>query len=137
MSTLDARQLNELANSFLAFAQAVGDYRYENTLTPAENRELSDLQWTLLNYSDDLFTTSAVLVMNDVADSLATIDEITKDINKTYRKLRNIQKAINVAGAAVTLGAALFSKNPQAVGKAIGGLVKTWKEKEDEEEEEA
>lgn len=128
MPKLTSQQLNELGNCFLAFAQAVGNYRMENnqTLSFSQNQKIKDFHWTLLNYADDLFTTSARLVMEEVQTSLDTIREVTTQINSTYQNLKKVQKAINVAAAGVTLGAAIFSQNPQAIADAIFELVNTW-----------
>lgn len=130
MATITSQQLTALGDNFLAFAQAVGNYRMENRalLSDDENQQVRSMQRTLLNYADDLFTTSAILVMDETEDTLDKINEVTTDINKTYHKLQNVQKAINVAGAGVTLGAAIFSKNPQAIAGAVKGLVHSWKE---------
>lgn len=129
MAKLTSQQANELANAFLAIAQVVGDYRYDNfdTLSKQQNQKIRDLHWSILNYSDDLYTLSATLVMDDVQASLATVAEVTGEMKATYKTLKNIQKAIDVAASAVTLGASILSKNPQAIGDAIGGLVKAWK----------
>jgi hypothetical protein len=129
MAQLTAEQVNALANDFLAVAQAIGDYRYQHfyTLTSEQQQKIRDLHWTILNYADDLYTQSAVLVMNNVQASLEKIDAVTGEIKKSYQKLKNIQKAIDVATAAATLGAALMSKSPQAVAKALEELEASWK----------
>ena len=129
MASLTAKQLTELANDFLGMAQAVGDYRYQHytTITKTQNKQLSDLHWNLLNYADDLFTQSAIFVMEDAEDALAKIKSISQDMTVTYKQLAKVQKAIDVASAATTLGAAIFSKNPIAIIGAIDGLVSAWK----------
>ncbi|HWJ28436.1 MAG TPA: hypothetical protein VNS32_17955 [Flavisolibacter sp.] len=132
MSQLTSQQLSQLGDNFLVFAQAVGNYRIENsgTLTKAQNQQIKDFHWTLLNYADDLFTTSAKVIVNDVQSSLDTIKNVTSQINQTYHNLTKVQKAINVAAAGVTLGAAIFSKNPQAIGDAISELLDAWNAKD-------
>lgn len=120
-------QLTALGHSYLACAQAVGNYRYTKKLSKELNNRLSNLQWTLLNYSDDFYTSSASLLMNDVRKSLVLIKQITKDINESYHRIRNVQKAIDVATSAITLAAALFSKNLVAIDHALAEFVKEWK----------
>ncbi len=128
MAQLTAEQANALANDFLAMAQAIGDYRYNyfNTLTDDQKQRIKDLHWTLLNYADDLYTQSAILVMNNVKDALTQITTISTEIRKSYQALQNVQKAIDVATAAATLGAAFMSKSPQAVAKALQELEDSW-----------
>ncbi|TAI48124.1 hypothetical protein [Flagellimonas allohymeniacidonis] len=128
MARLTSKQINELANTFLTLAQSIGDYRMNNfdTLTKAQNRKLRESHRRILNYSDDFYTISATLVMNDVEDSLARIAKITEEITKTYKSLQNVQKAINIAASVVTVGASIFSKSPLAILDALGKLEKTW-----------
>lgn len=129
MATLTAKQITELANDFLGMAQAVGDYRYQNygKLTKAQNKQLSDLHWTLLNYSEDLFTQSAIFVLDDADGSLGQIKDISRQMAETYKQLVKIQQVIDISAAAATLGAAIFSKNPVAIASAVQALVKSIK----------
>ena len=121
---LTSEQLTGLGHNFLACAQAVGNYRYTRKISKELNKSLSDLHWTLLNYSDDFYTASATIFMNDAKKSLQLIRQITKDINETYHRIRDVQKAIDIATAAITLAAALFSKNLIAVDEALSDLIK-------------
>jgi hypothetical protein len=129
MGNLTSKQAGILANDFLGMAQSVGEYRYQHfgKLTQKQDQTIKDLHWSILNYSDDLFTLAATLVMNDVETSLKKIEDVTTDIKNSYHHLKEVQKAIEVAAAAVTLGASIISKNPQAITDAIVGLINTWK----------
>ena len=127
MEKLTAKQANELANNFLGLAQAIGDYRYQNSLPKQQNQKIKDLHWSVLNCADDLYTLSATLVMDDVEQSLLAIATITKELQADYKKLQDVQNAINVAASIVTLGASLFSKNPQAIKESLSNLVSLWK----------
>ena len=131
MAKLNAQQASILANNFLGLGQAIGDYRYENwtTLSKADNQNLGGLQWSILNYGEDVLALSTVLVMNDVADSLSRVDNITTQIKSTIQNLKNVQKVISVVPAIGTFGAAVISKNPQAIGTSLDGLFDAWKQK--------
>jgi archaellum component FlaC len=124
MTKLTSKQINEVANNFLALAQTIGDFRYMNydTLTKTQNKNLRESHKRTLNYSDDLYTISASLVMDDVHNSLAKLESITKKIKKLYKSLEDIHKIINVATSVVTLGASIFSLNPQAISESISKL---------------
>ncbi len=124
MARLTSKQVNTLANQFLALAQSIGDYRYTNydTLTKVQNRKLREAHKRTLDHSDALYTVSATLVMKDVEETLAEIESITLQINSTYKTLENVQKVINIATGVVTLGASIFSLNPQAIITALGKL---------------
>jgi hypothetical protein len=125
---LTAKQANDLGKDFLALAQAIGDFRYDNwnTLSKEDNQRLSDFQWSILNYGEDILALSVILVMDDVEASLTKINTISSKIKGTIQVLKNIQKGIDVAAAIVTLGAAIISKSPKVIADSIDGLVKSW-----------
>ena len=129
MANLTSKQANELAGHFLGLAQAIGDFRYTNwkELPKEDNQSLGNLQWSIMNYGEDILAFSTILVMDEVKASLQKINEISKDIKNNINSIKNIQKGINIAAAIVTLGAAIISKNAQSVTGAIDGLVTEWK----------
>jgi len=129
MANLTSKQANELAGYFLGMAQAIGDFRYTNwkELPKEDNQRLGNLQWSIMNYGEDILAFSTILVMDEVKASLQKISEISKDIKDNINSIKNIQKGINIAAAVVTLGAAIISKNARTVTGAIDGLVTEWK----------
>jgi len=129
MAQLTSQQVNELANYFLAMAQAIGDYRVKNfdALSKEENQKTEELFDSILKYADDLFTLSAILVMDDVQTSLSSIGDITNKMKSAFKTLQDIQKVINIAASVVILGESIMKKNPQAIADAIGGLAGTLK----------
>jgi ABC-type dipeptide/oligopeptide/nickel transport system ATPase subunit len=124
MAALTSKQLTQLGDSFLSFAQLVGNYRMQNraAMSKTQNEKISALHHELLDQADEFYTSSAKLVMDDVKVSLEKIKEITSHINESYSKLKKIQKAIDIAAAAVNLGGKLLTKDPAAVIKAIKEL---------------
>lgn len=129
MAKLTSAQANALANDFLGLAQAIGDYRFENwnTISKSQNQQLGELQWSILNYGEDILALSTVLVMDDVKASLDQIDNITLEIKSTIQQLKNVQKVINVASAIITFGGAVISKDPAAIKSGLQGFIETWK----------
>lgn len=126
---LTSVQLTDLADGFFLFSQAVGNFRYVNgnLLSPEMRRQIKDYQWTLLNFADDLYTSSATFIMNEAAETVSKIKEITLEINNTYQDLENFQKAIDIAAAGITVAASIFSKNPKAIADSLQDLIKEWK----------
>lgn len=127
MGKLTSQEARELANNFLSIAQSVGDFRYKNydNLSSAQNKKMTDLHWSILNYADDLYTLSAVIIMDDVKNSLKAVETVTKKMQATYKKLEDIQKAIDIAAKVVVLGASILSENPAAIASSIQALVTT------------
>jgi hypothetical protein len=128
MAQLTSQQATDLANNFLGLGQAIADYRYENwnTLSKEDRQKLEDLRLSILHYGADILALSTTLVMDDVQTSLTNINNVTTQIKGTIKNLQNIQKGINVAAAVATLGAAIISKNPQAIVNSITGVVNVW-----------
>lgn len=124
MAQLTPQQANILANDFLALSQAVGQYRYmyNNVLHQPDKQMLSDIHWSLLNYANDLFTFSAVIVLGDVQNELASIASITQRMANNYKKIKNVQKAIEIASVLVNLGGALMSGNPIAIINTVAQI---------------
>jgi hypothetical protein len=129
MANLTSQEVNELANYLLAMAKSISDYRIKNfnTLSPPENQKIKDLNDAILNYADQLYTMSAILVLDDVATALSTINEVTNKMQATYTKLMDVQKAINIAASVVALGESIVKLDPNAVKASIGGIVNTLK----------
>ncbi len=129
MANLTSKQANELAGNFLGLAQAIGDFRFSNwkELPKEDNQRLGSLQWSIMNYGEDILAFSTILVMDEVKVSLEKIRDISKDIKENINSIKNIQKGINIAAAIVTLGAAIISKNARSVTDAIDCLAKEWK----------
>jgi len=128
MARLTSKQATELAGYFLGMAQAIGDFRYDNwnLLSKDDNQKLGNLQWSILNYGEDILAFSTILVMDDVKDSLEKIKSITSMIKDNMHTVKIIQKGINIAAAIVTMGAAIITKNAHSISDSVEGLVKVW-----------
>jgi hypothetical protein len=124
MSRLTAKHLTELGDLFLKIAQAVGDYRISNSsaISKTDNVKIRELHRNLLDYSDNFYTNAAKLVLEDVESSMNKLKNITTDITKVYKRLKSIDKAIDIAAAATSLAAAVFSKNITIINNAVNKL---------------
>ena len=124
MATLTPSKVNELAKSLLAMAELIGEYRRQHydTLSVRERKEMKDLQQAILKYADQLFTLSAILVLDDVQIPLSSIVDLTNQMKITLQTLRDVQKAIDIAASVVDLGGAIFSSDPKAMAVALSNL---------------
>lgn len=132
MAQLTAEQLTELGFVFLSIANAVDEYRMENRpqLSDDENQTLKILHSTLTHHADDLFATSAITLLSEVEGSLQKLKEVTSSINATYRRLRKVQKAIDIAAAAITVGTAILTRDAKSLRESVAGLMETVKKEE-------
>jgi hypothetical protein len=124
MATLTPKQVNELGKSLLAMAESIGEYRRQHfdSLSIVEKKEIKDLQLAILKYADQLFTLSAVLVLDEVQIPLSSIEDLTNQMKITLQTLRDVQKAIDIATSVVNLGGAIFSSDPKAMAVALSNL---------------
>lgn len=131
MAKLTSVQANALANDFLGLAQAIGNFRYDNwnEMSKTQNQQLGKMQWSILNYGEDILALSTALAMDDVQASLNKINDTTLEIMSTIQQLKNIQKVINVAGAIIAFGGAVISKDPSAIKTGLQGVIDSWKDK--------
>jgi len=129
MAKLTSAQANALANDFLGLAQAIGDFRYDNwnEMSKTQNQQLGKLQWSILNYGEDILALSTALAMDDVQASLDQINGITLEIKATIQQLQNVQKVISVAASIITLGGAIISKDPSSIKNGLQGVINSWK----------
>ena len=129
MENLTSAQAAELAKTFLGLAQSMGNYRFTNwkKLTKAQNQELSDKQWSILNAGEDMLALSTTLLINEANETLKQIKQVTSDIDKTILQIKKIQKVINIGTAVVQLAAVIIGKQPLAIPGAIDDLIKAVK----------
>ncbi|HTF28780.1 MAG TPA: hypothetical protein VK625_08050 [Flavitalea sp.] len=129
MENLTSAQAAELAKNFLGLAQSMGNYRFTNwkKLTKAQNQELSDKQWSILNAGEDMLALSTTLLINEADETLKQIRQVTSDIDKTILQIKKIQKVINIGTAVVQLAAVIIGKQPLAIPGAIDDLIKAIK----------
>ncbi len=125
MANLKSEQVKELADNLLRMTNSLGDFRYENfeRLSEDENRRIKELHERQLSHTTELYTKSAVLVMDDVETSLKQIDTITLETQKLYKNLTTVQKVLDRATSVLTLATAIIGLDPKGITSSIKGLL--------------
>ena len=125
MSNLTSKQVKRLADNLLKMTNALGDYRYENfdLLTEEENLQIKKLHQRQLSYTTELYTKSAVLVMDDIETSLDQIEAITLKTQTLYKNLTTVQKVLDRATSVLTLAVAIIGLNPKGITSSLKGLL--------------
>ncbi len=125
MGKLNALQVKQLADDFLRMTDALGNYRYENyqTLSEEENEALKELHFKTSMYITELYTKSAILVLDDVEKALEQVRTITAKTEKLYDKLTNVQKVIDRATSVVGLAAAFVSLDADNITASLQELL--------------
>lgn len=128
MENLTSEQAAQLSDDFYKLATAMLDFRVENwdSLSNEQHQILSDTRSKCLEIGENILALSTTLVMNEVAASLQKIQEVTDEIHGTIKRLKNIQKGLNIAAAVLVLGVAIIEKDPGKIGESIKGMVGAW-----------
>ncbi len=125
MGNLSAEQVKRLADNFMRMANALGDYRYNNidSLTEEQNIKIKEIHNQQLAATTELYTKSAVLVLEDAQDALGKIDTITTESQELYKKLTNVQGILDRASSVLNLASAILALDVSAVTSSIQELV--------------
>ena len=124
MNHLSSLQVKELADNLLRMTNALGDYRYKNfeNLSEEENLRLKTLYREQLEATTELYTKSAVLVMEDAQNSLRQIDSITQETTALYDRLTSVQKGLDRATSILTLASAIIGLDVNGIASSIKSL---------------
>lgn len=125
MGNLTSEQVKQLADNFMQMANALGDYRYNNvdSLTEAENLRIKKIHNQQLTHTTELYTKSAVLVLEDIQNALNKIETITKESQELYKKLTNVQTILDRASSILNLASAIIALDVKGVTRNIQELV--------------
>ena len=125
MEILTAEQVKQLADSFMLMANALGDYRYNNidAITEEENLKIKEIHNQQLANTTELYTKSAVLVLENIQDSLDKINTLTTETEALYKKLTNVQTILDRASSILNLGSAVLALDVKAVTSEIQNLL--------------
>lgn len=125
MGNLNAEQVKQLADNFMLMSNALGDYRYNNidSLTEEENLIIKGMHLQLLEHTTELYTKSAVLVLEDAQNALNKIDTITTETQALYKKLTQIQRILDRSSSILNLASAILALDITSVTSHIQELV--------------
>lgn len=125
MENLTAEQVKQLADNFMQMANALGNYRYNNidSLTDEENLKTKQIHNDLLSQTTELYTKSAVLVMDDAKNALEQITRITSETEELYNSLTNVQNILDRASSILNLVSAITSLDVQSATSHLQELV--------------
>ena len=125
MPNLKAQQVKELADNLLRMTNALGNFRYENSeyLSEIENWRIKELYRQQLENTTELYTQSAVLVMEDVEMSLQKIEIITRETIALYKNLGTVQQVLDRATSILNLASAIIGLNVKEITSSIKSLL--------------
>ena len=129
MTKLSKQDAIALAKLFKEAALALGNFQLDNweSLSKSERRDLTDEEYSLLDHSQNLVTYAVGVMLDDAQTSLEEIKQATAKANQAIQSVKNVKKAIEVAAALVTVGAAIHAGNPGGIASAVANVARAIK----------
>ena len=124
MPKLTAQQVKELSKHFFSVARSLTQFReaHWNELTKTQHQQLSRLQWSVYNSTDDLLALSSVMALDEIQKTLSQIGKATQRANQTIETTQNVGRVIAIATQVIRLGGAVLSQSPLAIITALADL---------------
>jgi hypothetical protein len=121
---VSADQARALADQFLALAETVKHYRLakRRKLAPARRQKLKDAELKLRDQSSDLTTAAVGLTLVGVQTEFKNLMTVTAEANQAIASIQAVKQVVNIATAALKLGAAFATKDPAAIAAAVNDL---------------
>jgi hypothetical protein len=127
-STLTDDQMQAMAQSFHDIAVAIAQIRLDaitagHVLTEPAIVQLQGLVFSLLNSSSSLALQSANLTLANADQAVAEISVATRTADHALDKLKDINKAINIASSVVVLAMAISTKDMGQIANAANSVI--------------
>ncbi|MGD0444577.1 MAG: hypothetical protein ABSA39_11645 [Edaphobacter sp.] len=126
-TTLSDDQMQALAQSFHDIAVEVGQVRLDaiaagSALTDPRIVHLQGYVFSLMNVAAGLALQDANLTLDNADQAVNQISLATKAADKALDKLKDIDKAVNIASSVIVLAAAITTKDPGQIISAAKGI---------------
>jgi hypothetical protein len=113
-----------LSDEFLQMSVAIDQIRTTNrNLSDADAQRLGTMEEQLDEVSGQLNAEAIAQILASIRPQLDSITQATQAANEALKKAQDIQKAFNIAAAAVALGGAILTGNLGTIAGAVGGVV--------------
>jgi hypothetical protein len=133
MGKLTKNQLTQLGDSYLRYAQAIGNYRLQNydrmsKLMRTRSREYYN---SLNDYSNSFYLAGTNYVIDEAETSVEQMKDVAQGLDKAIANVEKVHTVVKTIGAAVQLGADIISKQPIAIVASLEDFVKAYKKVKD------
>jgi hypothetical protein len=114
----------QLSDEFLQMSMAIDQIRATNpNLSDADAQRLGTTARQLDELSDQLNAAAVAQILTSIQPQLNSIMQATQAAKEALKRAQDIQKDFNIAGAALTLAAAILAGNLPTIAAAVGGVV--------------
>ncbi|MGA8027954.1 MAG: hypothetical protein WB992_12500 [Bryobacteraceae bacterium] len=120
-----ALDLKNLAALFDDLADAVLKFRQQNadSLTQLQKTQLTIQFGQLVSYGEQLENQALQNALLDIDAAVTDLQKATHDATHALKVISDVQKAIDIAVAAVGLGAAILDPTPGTIACSVNTLV--------------
>ena len=127
--TITEQQALDLSERFNALADTLAEYKSANidSLTGEQKDALAKCVSRLRIRAMRLITQAVGIKLDSSSVSLSNIRDAVKTAQKAIATINTVKKVIEVAGAVISLGAAIASKDMGAIATAVKGIWDTAK----------
>jgi hypothetical protein len=118
-------QALQIAKAFAGFARTVENYRFDhfNALSDLQQANLRNLETSLRAISNSFVDKGINLALDNVQEALQGLGAITTKLNEDLKTLTDINKAFQVIGVLIQVGAAFATGNPAGIATTLGDAV--------------
>lgn len=133
MGKLTKNQLTQLGDSYLRYAQAIGNYRIQNygRMTKLMRTRSREYYNSLNDYSNSFYVAGTNYIIDDAKASIENMKEVAQGLDEAIAKVKKVHTVVKTIGAAVELGAAIISKQPTEIAASLEDFVKAYKKVKD------
>lgn len=127
MPALTSDEAFRIASQLADLAQQVSEYRFGHAtqLSADAMAQWRNAEDRLRSISNRYLDLGANIVLDNAADAIDQLTNVTGKLKKTLATLANIEKGLAIAGALLQLATAFGSANPQAIVAAAENVITT------------
>ena len=125
MATLTSDEAFDIARQLADLAQQVSDYRFGHAvqLSADDMAQWRNVEDRLRSISNRYLDLGANIVLDDAADAIQQLSNVTARLKKTLTTLANIERGLAIAAALLQLATAFGSANPAAIAGAVQNVL--------------
>lgn len=120
------KQAENLAQIFFSLSNAVNDFRLDpdnfNALSPARQKQLKDQVQALTMRAEQCTADALSAILQGIQPHLQNIKQATQDAKNALAHLKDVEKGIAIANAAVALVRSIAEGDLASVGDNVQGL---------------
>ena len=114
----------ELGRFYKGVAFEISEYIYHNISTIPKDQltKLFDDETRISTYANTFFSLAENLVFSDDTQ-IVSLTNATEEVNIALKKIKKLNKIINISASVITLATAILNGNPQTIAKSVAEVI--------------